>query len=297
MRRSLLPLCLLFFSFGTMHAQNQLSYSQFGSFGKSANSVFSLLGGSSLELVGRHQWVGMDGAPRGYWMNGHVGLARIGASVGIDVKSYTIGVEANHEITGYFAKGIRISENEYLGLSIGLGIAQMKGDYRGLDPRDIAFGSDVSEFQPTFNIGTGIYSAERYFVGISIPRMVFGSSDRKTWHRQMSLDRVYNVMSVALFDMGGGFHLKPGVLVTYSPVLPLQVDVSSLVFVNRQFGAGIGYRNRDFVSGHLQFRTAGLQVGYAYQFGVGNAPLKRSINNSTHEIALSYAFNGWKGLL
>lgn len=285
------------FSFG-VSAQNQLSYNQFSSFGKSSNTVYSLAnGGSSLDLVGRYQWVGLDGAPKSYWMNGHFALRKIRAAVGLDVKSHKIGVETNHEVTAYFAKGVRISESEFLGLSMGFGVAQLNGDFSTLDPEDVAFASNVSEFRPTFNIATAIYSPDRYFVGISIPKMVFGqTSPQQAMYRQLSLERVYNVMSVAVFHLGQDFYVKPSTLVTYSPVLPLQIDVSALMFAKQKFGLGIGYRSLNFLAGQAAFHLGNIKVGYAYQFGVGDKPTRRIMNNATHEIGFSYSINN-QGLL
>lgn len=279
------------------HAQNQLNPSQFGSVGSPINGVYSLLGGSSIDMIGRYQWVGVDGAPRGYWLNGYIGLEKIAGAVGLDVKSHQMGVESSHEVTGYFAKGIRISESEYLGLSIGLGVSYLRGAYSTLDPTDIAFTEDVSGFRPAFSIGTAVYSVDRYFVGISIPRLILGESDRLSQYRQVTQDRVYSVYSVALFNLTQGFDMKPALLATYSPVTDLQLDVSSVFYAERQFGLGVGYRSPNFLTGHLELRAGSIQIGYAYQFGLGNKALKRSLNNSTHEVGVSYRFSGKKRLL
>lgn len=278
------------------YGQNHLNPSRFGSVGTPINGVYSLLGGSAVDMIGRHQWAGLDGAPRGYWVNGHVGLDRIRASVGVDIKSHRMGVESSHEVTGYFAKGIRISESEFLGLSLGFGVSYLKGDYQSLDPGDIAFSENVSEFRPTFSLGTGVYSPDRYFVGVSIPRLILGESERLSKYRQVTQDRLYSVYSVAVFDLGQGFDMKPALLTTYSPVTDLQLDVSTVFYVQRTFGLGVGYRTPNFLTGHLEVRVGSVQVGYSYQFGTGDRVLKRSINNSTHEVGVSYRFKG-KGRL
>lgn len=279
------------------NGQNHLNPSQFGRVGTPINGVYSLLGGSAVDVIGRQQWVGMDGAPQGYWLNGYIGLDKIGASVGLDVKSHKMGVEASHDLMGYFAKGIRISENEFLGLSIGLGVSYLKGDYMSLDPEDVAFSENVSEFLPTFSIGTGVYSPDKYFVGISIPRVVLSEANRTSQYRQVRQDRLYSLYSVAVFDLGQNFDLKPALLTTFSPVTDLQLDVSALLYVQRTFGLGVGYRSPNFITGHMEAHVGPIQVGYSYQFGTGSKALKRSINNSTHELGVSYRFGGVKRIL
>src|SRR5690606_15283005 len=108
---------------------------------------------------------------------------------------------------------------------------------------------------------------------------------------------VYHLTAGALFDLGTDFQFRPSLLVTYSESLRPQAEVSAMFFVKRVFGVGVNARSYGYLAGMAQFSFAGLGIGYSYQFNAKNEPLNRSINNSTHEIGLSYRFGGAVGLL
>jgi Protein of unknown function (DUF3308). len=85
--------------------------------------------------------------------------------------------------------------------------------------------------------------------------------------------------------------------VTYAESLRPQAEVSALVFIKRTFGVGMNVRSYGDLAAMAQFNFAAFGLGYSYQFNPGNEPLNRRINNTTHEIGLSYRFGGVMGLL
>ena len=56
-------------------------------------------------------------------------------------------------------------------------------------------------------------------------------------------------------------------------------------------------RNQGDLSGLLRLNFSGLGIGYSYQVNTRNQPLNRQINNSTHEVGLSYVFGGKQSML
>jgi len=70
-----------------------------------------------------------------------------------------------------------------------------------------------------------------------------------------------------------------------------------MFFVKRVFGVGLNVRSYGSLAGMAQINIQQFSLGYSYQFGTRNEPLNRSINNSTHEIGLSYRFGAEQGLL
>ncbi len=63
------------------------------------------------------------------------------------------------------------------------------------------------------------------------------------------------------------------------------------------FGIGANVRSYGEIAGMAQFNFSGIGLGYSYQFNPGGEPLNRRINNTTHEIGLSYRFDRAAGLL
>src|SRR5690606_6581368 len=101
----------------------------------------------------------------------------------------------------------------------------------------------------------------------------------------------------ALFNLGPDFQFRPSMLVTYSESLRPQAEASALFFVKRVFGVGLNARSYGELAGMAQFHFSGIGLGYSYQFNPVNEPLNRRINHTTHEIGISYRFDGGAGLL
>src|SRR3546814_6880174 len=95
----------------TLHAQQPLTHTQHGQLRTVTNPAASLMRmGGEVSVIGRRQWVGMDGAPTVFWGSGHIGLQRAGATAGITIRHESMAVEKLTEASAFFAKSVRISE-------------------------------------------------------------------------------------------------------------------------------------------------------------------------------------------
>ncbi|MFC3197645.1 PorP/SprF family type IX secretion system membrane protein [Parapedobacter deserti] len=274
-----------------LYGQQPLTHTQHGQLRTVVNPAASLMQmGGEVSVIGRRQWVGMDGAPTVFWGSGHMGFERFGATAGLNLRHESLAVEKLTEASAFFAKRVRISETEYVGVSLNAGLSYMDGRFSQLDPMDPAFREDVRETDALIGFGVVLYRPERYFVGLSLPRLMLGSlgvgSDSRYHFRNL-----YHLTAGALFGLGGDFHLRPSVLVTYSESLRPQAEASALVFIKQVFGIGANIRSYGEVAGMAQFNFSGFGLGYSYQFNPGNEPLNRRISNTTHEIGLQYRFD------
>src|SRR5690606_7791750 len=103
----------------SLHAQQPLAHTQHGQIRAVLNPSASLMSmGGEVSVIGRRQWVGMDGAPTVFWGSGHVGFAGIGATAGLNIRHESMAVEKLTEASAFFAKSVRISETEYVGVSL-----------------------------------------------------------------------------------------------------------------------------------------------------------------------------------
>src|SRR5690606_12246863 len=200
------------------------------------------------------------------------------------------------EASVFYAKRVRISTMEYVGLSLNAGVGYLDGRFSQLDPMDPAFGDDVKETDALVGFGVMLYRPNRYYVGLSLPRMVLGSlgvgRDRRyNFHNQ------YHLSAGALFALGADFHFRPSLLATYADNLRPQVDISALVFIKEVFGIGMNIRSYGDLAGMAQFNFGGIALCYAYQFNPMDEPLNRRIGNNTHEIGINYRFGDTFGLL
>lgn len=136
------------------HAQQPLTHTQHGQLRTVINSAASLMSqGGEVSVIGRRQWVGMDGAPTVFLGSGHIGFAGFGATAGLNIRHESLAVEKLTEASAFFAKSVRISETEYVGLSLNAGVSYLDGRFSQLDPMDPAFREDVRETDALMGFG------------------------------------------------------------------------------------------------------------------------------------------------
>lgn len=294
----LLPVLLVFALFvlpGSARGQHPLTPIQYGQFRSLVNPAASLLSpGGELGTVGRRQWVGVEGAPTVLWARGHVGFERFGATAGFHLRHESLGVEDLTETSVFFAKSIRLSEQDYIGVSLNTGLIFHQGRFSQLDSQDPSFRDDIRGTDGLIGFGLVFYSPDRYYGGVSLPRLVLGKGDDQN---RYELHPYYNLNGGVLIGLGSDFHVRPSVLATYARNLGVQADFSAMFFMKRLIGLGLNVRTNGDLAGMLEVRYGGFGLGYGYQFNPGNRPLNRHIENSTHEIGLNYRFGGSLGLL
>ncbi|MFC7526698.1 PorP/SprF family type IX secretion system membrane protein [Parapedobacter sp. GCM10030251] len=279
------------------YAQQPLTHTQHGQLRTVINPAASLMSQSGeVSVIGRRQWVGMDGAPTVFWGSGHLDFEGFGATAGLNIRHESLAVEKLTEASAFFAKSVQISETEYIGLSLNAGLSYLDGRFSQLDPIDPAFREDVRETDALMGFGVMLYRPERYYVGLSLPRLMLGSLGVDSDSRY-NFRNLYHLTTGALFNMGPDFQFRPSVLVTYAESLRPQAEASALVFIKRTFGIGANLRSYGEFAGMAQFLFGGFGLGYSYQFNPGNEPLNRRIGNTTHEIGLSYRFDNVAALL
>lgn len=277
--------------------QQALTHTQHGALRTVMNPASSLMHmDGEVSIIGRRQWFGVEGAPQVFWGSGHLGLERFGATAGLQVRHESLALERLTEASAFFAKRVRISAAEYVGLSLNAGIGYLDGRFSPLDPMDPAFREDVKEIDALIGFGVMLYRPNRYYVGLSLPRLMLGNlgvgSDRRYNFRNQ-----YHLTAGALFALGTDFHFRPSLLVTYADNLRPQVDLSALVFIKEVFGIGMNIRSYGDIAGMAQVNFGRVGFGYSYQFNPRNEPLNRRIGNNTHEIGINYRFGDAAGLL
>lgn len=274
-----------------------LSHAHSGGFTTLVNPAFSLMHGKgSLSFIGRQQWVGLEGAPKVYWGHAHLGLSSLKAATGIQFGQDNVGVEKQTQVSLFFAKSIRLSEKDYLGMSLSAGLIHFDARYSGLDGTDPSFQQDINESDALLGMGITLYRPEHYYVGVSIPRFTSGGVGlfgNINYH----FENQYFLSAGYLHPIGENIHIKPSLILSHKNSTKTTVDASAMVFAKRAVGIGLGLRSQGDLSGKLHINYAGIGIGYSYQFNPKNQPLNRYINNTSHEIAVSYNFDEIQGLL
>jgi type IX secretion system PorP/SprF family membrane protein len=274
-------------------AQQQISHAQHGAFRHYFNPASSLLAPQGeIHLIGKQQWANIEGSPKIFWGSGHVGLDAIRSTLGANIRFESIGPDKQTDANIFFAKSVRLSENQYLGASINVGLTQFQGDYAHIDPNDPAFQDNIRETD--FNAGLGLmfYQPEKFYLGVSMPRLSLGSPDNRYDFRN-----VYYTMAGAYFDLGGDIGLKPAVLASFVENEDVLVEASALVVLKKQFGVGVNVRSEGAMAALAQIQFGSLHLGYSYLFSTGSGAITRRTHGASHEIGLGYRFGGVKGWL
>ncbi|NGM61667.1 type IX secretion system membrane protein PorP/SprF [Sphingobacterium sp. SGG-5] len=271
-------------------AQHGVSYNQFGQLRNTFNSSLSTMDlGGSFSMLGRSQWTGVDGAPKSIWASGNVGLRNALLSVGLDAKHAAYGVTKESEFSAYVAKAVRITEYEYLSLSMGGGFVHFQGDYSSIDDQnDPSFRDNIRETGGFLSISTSYYRPERYYFGVSMPRFSLSRPD----DIEYEFRNVYYITAGALLRLDDAFHVRPSVLVSHMDDMDPRYDLSVLLFMGRKLGLGMGVQNQGDLSGLLQLNFGDFGIGYSYQFSPNNRTLNQRISVNTHEIGLRYRVGG-----
>lgn len=279
------------------YGQQPLTHTQHGQLRTVINPAASLMvQGGEMAVIGRRQWVGVDGAPTVFWGSANVGFRNFGATAGLNIRHESLAVEKLTEASVFFAKSVRISDTEYVGLSLNAGLTYLDGRFSQQDPMDPAFQDDLRETDALVGFGVLLYRPERYYVGLSLPRLMLGSLGVDS-NSRYNFRNLYHLTAGALFDLGVDFQFRPSVLVTYAESLRPQAEASALVFIKRTFGIGANIRSFGEFAGMAQLHFGKVALGYSYQFNPGSQQLNRRISNTTHEIGLQYRFAGINSLL
>src|SRR3546814_14615563 len=95
----------------SLHAQQPLTHTQHGQLRTVLNPAASLMHmGGEVSVIGRRQWVGLDGAPTVFWGSGYLGLQRSGATPGINVRHASMAGAKPTAASAFFANGWRSEE-------------------------------------------------------------------------------------------------------------------------------------------------------------------------------------------
>ena len=274
----------------TVHAQQSFTNTQYMNNLTPYNPAYSLINGQgNLNLLGRRQWAGIEGAPTSYILNGNLALKNIQASAGLVALQDKFGVEDQKEITAFFAKAITLSESTFLAASLNGGFQSYKATYSMLDSSDPQFQDDINENTGTIGAGLMLFNPEKFYVSASVPRVSIQSLGKGSVGQARNWKNTY-YFAAGYLASGEEFSIKPATLIAYSANLPVLVDISTTVYFKNRFGLGINYRSTKEISGILSTWIGNnFSLGYSYQAAMGNSNIS-TFQTATHEISLGFRF-------
>jgi type IX secretion system PorP/SprF family membrane protein len=288
--KKIFVILLLAASLGNCYAQQRTAYSQYGSVLTPVNPAASFLRPEGeISVIGRHQWAGLEGAPKTYWLAASLPVFKPGISAGFLVRHESVAVERSTEVLAYGGFSVPLSATDRLAFSIGAGTATYKGNFASLDAGDPTFKDNVSKTEGMLTLGFLYYRPEKYYAGISIPRLAFAKVlYNETPPSQYDMSNQYQFTAGALFSLRDELDLKTTGMASYAGNLGVQARVSPMLLVKKTFGLGADMSTTGDLAGMAAIHTGAVSIGYSYQFYIGNKPMSRTISNQTHELSFTY---------
>ncbi len=275
----------------TLCAQQDPHYTQYMFNTMSVNPAYvGSKGHGVINLLGRAQWVGVDGAPQTQSLSYDTPIGYSGVGLGINLVNDVIGPSRETSIDANVSYTVRTTDEANLAFGMKLGgrlfnIDWTKGIYRDKD--DLQLAAPINRFLPT--IGAGVYYyTNNWYVGLAVPNILRTEHyDDVSGGGSVAVERMhYFFIAGYVFNLSDSVKFKPALLTKAVSGAPLSLDVSANFLFNEKFRLGVAWRWDDSISGMLGFQVSrSLQIGYAYDLTTSNYS---NYNSGTHEILLRY---------
>jgi type IX secretion system PorP/SprF family membrane protein len=258
---------------------------------------------TSVNILARNQWGGVDNHPRLYGANFYmpIHLSRLG--VGLTLLKEEIGLRNICSLSASLAHNLRISMQSYLSFGYGIGAELTSYDRDrivAMNDNYLNYDIDWTTFGPSFKLGV-FYADPHIFAGLS-SNTVTGRSNDKNWYLP-GLDFVCGAMyrlSRSVFfrpDLIIKYYRNEKVVVTESvpadSYVPPVFDLSVSFLLDERVWLSTSHRFNLAHTFSVDFLIASdFQLGYSFELGIGEG-----LNQfNSHAISLSYKINSGKAL-
>jgi len=269
--RAKLILILGVLSASISFGQNTPRFSQFN-FAQGVNNPAALAIDAEImvDMVFRHQWFGLEGAPTTGAINAQYELYH-DMAVGLNVSYDLIGVNHATLISGQYSYRAYFENDNALMFGVSAGIDQRVNDLPSAqltDAGDPAFAQRYSKMH--FNAGFGLYYySPRFYIGASIPQLFQSQEESNTSGFKPLLWHYY--MSTGFYvDISENYRLNPHVQVKAAINTPVQGDIILRNTFNNLWSLNLGYRTENSLIGGIDFLVGGtFRMGYAINYDIG----------------------------
>ena len=252
----------------------------------------------SIGMLGRTQWVGLDGAPRTITAVIH---APVGKNVGLGFSAIAdeIGPIKEQNVFADFSYTMETSEEGRLAFGIKGGFTFQDINFLRLSTNqagDPLFTDNLNEVYPNFGAGA-FYYTDNFYAGLSMPNMLETRHfEKRGGVVSYASEKMHYFFTTGyVFDMSEDLKLKPSVMLKAVSGAPLSIDLSLNALVYEKIEFGLSWREGDSVSGLINFLIAkNMRLGYGYDYTLTNLG---QFNTGSHEVFLLYNLDLSRGNL
>jgi len=244
----------------------------------------------SIGLLGRKQWVNVDGAPetQTFSLNGR---AFNGIGLGISAIHDKIGLAEETNLNADISYTVVTSPITRLALGIKGGFSSFSNNLsQGITP-DNDVNPDLTGVYPNAGFGAFYYTSN-FFAGVSVPQLFKTPKfrlDNNQYSAGLNEHMNYFVTTGYVFDLNEKVKFRPSTLIKIASGLPFSVDINANILYNNLVDFGVSYRYNDSISGMIALMlTENLRLGYAYDHTLTDLG---DFNSGTHELMLLFDFD------
>lgn len=246
-------------------------------------------GVTSIGLLGRTQWVGLEGAPKTVTLSMHSPIGKA-IGLGFSVIHDEIGPVKEDNVYADFSYTIFTSEKGRLafGLKAGATFLNVR-DLIMVDGPD-PLNEPLDQVSPNFGAGVYYYT-DKFYLGFSAPNFLETEHlEKDSGIASTASEKMhYFLTSGYVFDIADNLKLKPSTMLKGTAGAPLSVDLSLNLLIDDKVEFGLSHRLDDSLSGMVGFQINNdLRIGYAYDYTTTRFG---DYNAGTHEIMLLFDIN------
>lgn len=274
-----------------VYAQQDPLFTQYVNSPLSMNAAYTGNRNSlALDLGVRQQWVGVEGAPKSYYLSAHSPINKSRVSLGGYLLSDEAGPVVSRQVHGTYSYLVRMSNKMFLSLGASGGVHLYNIGLTGLNLGDAAdpyFGFNITNrVKPSFGVGAVLFTPN-YYVALSCPQLLLSRFSHS------GIDSgVY--ASDHHFYLNGGYtyvlnkhqSMRFSSLVRLLPSGENVIDLNVIFNYNKYLWVGASYRFGQALAGMLNFQlNRNWGICYSYDFYTNRTSY---FNSGAHEITLSY---------
>ncbi|WP_051197712.1 PorP/SprF family type IX secretion system membrane protein [Flavobacterium soli] len=280
----------------TTFAQQDSQYTQYMYNTINVNPAYAgSRGVTSIFLLHRTQWVGLDGAPVTNTASIHKPIGDSNIGYGISFVNDRIGISDENTISLDVSYTVKTSEEYKLSFGIKGSANLLSVDYTRLtirDPEDVLLSQQANiDNRLSPNFGAGIYwHSDKNYLGISVPNFLETKHYDDNVSSLASERMHFYFIGGSVFDLNETLQFKPAIMTKMVQGAPLQVDLSANFLFNEKFFVGAAYRWSAALSGMIGFQVSdSWHIGYSYD---AETTKLANYNSGSHEIFLRYELFG-----
>ena len=243
----------------------------------------------NITLMYRHQWTGIEGAPRTATLSWDRRAENSNIGYGMQIFNDRLGLENTSTLRGFYSYRLPF-QNSSLSFGLNAGVLNYRVDLTGtgMDLSDPLLNRKINTFSPVAGLGF-IYESDRFYIGASLPDVLdtYVTEDDKII--QLSPKLHYFINGGVMFNLSENVMFKPSAMFKAVTGAPVQLDANLNLWFGNTIGVGFSYRTGDAILGLFEFQiTDHLRLGYSYDHSISSL---RNYNSGTHELMLRYEFS------